>query len=105
MINDNSKVDPRKEKGIRERKTLPPWCYDEFKQVGKDYSDVAEVVKYDATHADFRNLEWENNYILNTLGVKQDDLLIDIGSETGTLANSSCHARGKSLCRVMCQKP
>lgn len=34
-----------------------PWQYDEFKQVGTDYGDKAEVAIYDSSHADFRDMD------------------------------------------------
>ena len=62
------------------------WQYDEFKQVGKDYSEPTEVEIYDATHADFRDQEAESNQVLDTLEIKTNDVLVDFGSGTGTLA-------------------
>jgi ubiquinone/menaquinone biosynthesis C-methylase UbiE len=62
------------------------WQYDEFKQVGKDYSMPTEVEIYDSSHADFRDLEEESNAILEALAVKTNDVLIDFGAGTGTFA-------------------
>ncbi|MEN8140843.1 MAG: class I SAM-dependent methyltransferase [Thermodesulfobacteriota bacterium] len=62
------------------------WQYDEFKQVGKDYADGEEASNYDARHADFRDMEAESNKVLDTLGLKMGDLLIDFGAGTGTFA-------------------
>lgn len=63
-----------------------PWEYDEFKQVGKNYADKAEARNYDARHADFRDIEAEGNRMLDTLGIKKGDELIDFGSGTGAFA-------------------
>lgn len=60
------------------------WQYDEFKQVGTDYNSAAEVEIYDSRHANFRDIEAENNKILAELQIKDGDLLIDFGSGTGT---------------------
>ncbi len=62
------------------------WLYDEFKQVGKDYSLQNEVAMYDSRHSDFRNIEKESNAVLDSLGVGKNDVLIDFGSGTGTFA-------------------
>jgi putative AdoMet-dependent methyltransferase len=62
------------------------WRYDEFKQIGKDYSSKAEVDIYDSSHADFRNIEAESIKVLDSLEIKTSDVLIDFGSGTGTLA-------------------
>lgn len=62
------------------------WQYDEFKQVGTDYSSKAEVEIYDSSHADFRDMEAESIKILDSLEIKGGNVLIDFGSETGTFA-------------------
>ena len=64
----------------------PAWQYDEFKQVGKDYGDQAEVENYDSSHADFRDMEAESNRILAALAVESSDVVIDFGSGTGAFA-------------------
>ena len=62
------------------------WLYDEFKQVGKDYSLRNEVEMYDSSHCDFRDIEKESNAVLDTLGIGEKDIIIDFGSGTGTFA-------------------
>ena len=62
------------------------WQYDEFKQVGKDYSLQAEVEVYDSSHADFRDLDKESSTVLDCLAVGINDVLIDFGAGTGTFA-------------------
>jgi putative AdoMet-dependent methyltransferase len=52
------------------------WQYDEFKQVGKDYSSKAEVDIYDSSHADFRNIEAESIKVLDSLEIKTSDVSI-----------------------------
>ncbi len=62
------------------------WQYDEFKQVGTDYGSKAEVEIYDASHADFRDIETESIKVLDLLEIKEGHRLIDFGSGTGTFA-------------------
>jgi ubiquinone/menaquinone biosynthesis C-methylase UbiE len=62
------------------------WQYNEFKQVGKDYSLPAEVEVYDSSHGDFRDIEAEGQAILDTLAVQPTDVLIEFGTGTGTFA-------------------
>lgn len=62
------------------------WQYDEFKQVGTDYSSQAEVESYDSSHADFRDVVAESIKVLELLEIKESDGLIDFGSGTGTFA-------------------
>lgn len=64
----------------------PSWQYDEFKPVGRDYGSQSEVDVYDSSHADFRDIKTENNRVLDTLGIKRGDTVIDFGSGTGTFA-------------------
>lgn len=62
------------------------WQYDEFKQTGKDYGSRSEVENYDASHADFRDIEAESLRIFDMLKVRETDELIEFGSGTGTFA-------------------
>ena len=50
------------------------WKYDEFKQVGKDYSDEDEVKVYESSHANFRNIKQESLDLIKKLGLKKNDL-------------------------------
>jgi putative AdoMet-dependent methyltransferase len=62
------------------------WQYDEFKQVGRDYSAPAEVALFDSSHSDFRDIAKESRIVLDSLGIGKDNVLIDFGSGTGTFA-------------------
>jgi len=62
------------------------WQYDEFKQVGTDYSSREEVDIYDSRHADFRDIEAESRNILDRFGNNINDVLLDFGSGTCTFA-------------------
>ena len=62
------------------------WLYNEFKQVGKDYSKPTEVSMYDSRHSDFRDIEKESKAVLDTLAIGESDVVIDFGAGTGTFA-------------------
>lgn len=64
----------------------PSWQYDEMQQIGKDYNNLAEVEAYDVRHGRFRNIEKENDDILERLRIQSDDVLIEIGTGTGAFA-------------------
>lgn len=64
--------------------TTPRWQYDEMKQVGIDYSDLAEVERYDARHSRFRDVDKINES--NTLAVQKQHVVMDLGAGTGAFA-------------------
>lgn len=64
----------------------PSWQYDEMKQIGKDYGDLAEVEAYDVRHGKFRNVEKENERILENLCLKPEHIVVDMGTGTGAFA-------------------
>jgi SAM-dependent methyltransferase len=61
---------------------LEAWQYDEFRQMGRDYGNPAEVEIYDSIHAGFRDVEAESNQVLDLLVLASSD----VGSGTGTFA-------------------
>jgi len=67
-------------------KQTPTWQFDEFQQIGRDYTSVEEVRIYDQTHAQFRDIAQEANQALDRLGVSPNQVLLDIGSGTGVFA-------------------
>jgi putative AdoMet-dependent methyltransferase len=64
----------------------PAWQYDEFRQIGTDYGSLAEVEAYDARHAKFRNVEKENDAVLEALRTRPEDSIIEFGTGTGAFA-------------------
>ncbi len=64
----------------------PGWYYNEFKQVGVDYTDLEEVHAYDSRMRKLRNIEKESNSIRDLLGIKNSDSVLEIGTGTGELA-------------------
>ena len=62
------------------------WQYNEFQQVGKDYSLVSEVAVYDESHSKFRDIDKECSAIIEQVQLSKDDILIDFGCGTGVMA-------------------
>lgn len=67
-------------------KKSPAWQYDEFNQVGVDYTDSKEVEAYDLRHAQFRDVDAECTKILGMLGVNPQSVVIELGTGTGAFA-------------------
>lgn len=67
-------------------KKISSWQYDEFKQVGVDYEDPAEVEAYDSRHAQFRDVDAECTSILDALSVTPQSVVIEFGTGTGAFA-------------------
>ena len=49
--------------------TTPEWQWNEMRQVGTDYADVAEVEAYDRRMAGFRDVTKENRSIREMLNL------------------------------------
>jgi ubiquinone/menaquinone biosynthesis C-methylase UbiE len=62
------------------------WDFDEFTQVGTDYSDIKKVEDYDNKMSKFRNYKQEAGLILDTLKVNSNHILLEIGTGTGHFA-------------------
>jgi ubiquinone/menaquinone biosynthesis C-methylase UbiE len=72
----------------------PGWYYDEFKQIGVNYTDIEEVQAYDLRMQKLRDTENEANRIRELLTIKNTDLILEIGTGTGELAlRFSAHCR------------
>lgn len=63
--------------------------FDEFVQVGRDYTSKEEVRIYDETHSQFRDIATEANQALEKMGVRPNQVLLDIGSGTGVFAREA----------------
>jgi len=64
----------------------PPWHWNEFAQVGKDYARPDEAAVYDATHAEFRDVASECAAVLDSLELAPGETLVEFGTGTGELA-------------------
>jgi len=69
------------------------WTYDEFAQTGLDFADPAEVEAYDRRQGD---RDTPNVCLLEELRVKSGDIVVDLGTGTGSLAIA---APRKGACR------
>ncbi len=65
-------------------KSFPAWYYDEFKQVGVDFEDVAQVEAYDRNQTS-STVESEQALVAQ-LGISANHTVIDLGAGTGTFA-------------------
>lgn len=64
----------------------PSWQWDELTQIGTNYEDVAEVQAYDERMAALRDRAAENRRALEMLSVTSEDLVLEVGTGTGTFA-------------------
>lgn len=62
---------------------LPAWYYDEFKQVGVDFEETAQVEAYDRNQKSSIQAE---QALLKQLGISKGHRVIDFGTGTGTFA-------------------
>jgi putative AdoMet-dependent methyltransferase len=65
---------------------LPAWHWNEFNQVGTDYSSPAEVQAYDQRVATTRDIEGENRRAIEWLQLAPEHKLLEIGTGTGSFA-------------------
>jgi putative AdoMet-dependent methyltransferase len=73
-------------------KDRPVWQWDELQQVGVDYSDAAEVERYEARMGEFRDLAAEDAAILAELSLPANSQILEIGTGTGHFAIAAARA-------------
>lgn len=66
--------------------SINDWKYDEFVQIGKDYSNPKESEIYDKSHSDFRDVKKENLDLIKKLKIKASHHVIEFGTGTGEFA-------------------
>ncbi len=62
------------------------WQYDEMQQVGTDYTDEAEVEAYDRKMQKLRDINEETEAIIKSIDLKMDQMILEIGTGTGSFA-------------------
>ncbi|MDK2833383.1 MAG: hypothetical protein PWP14_170 [Methanolobus sp.] len=62
---------------------LPEWYYDEFIQVGTDYTDKEEILHYDRKMQKIRDIGSEAETMLQLIGLQQEERVLEIGCGTG----------------------
>ena len=70
----------------------PAWEWDEIRQVGTDYADVAEVERYDRRMGEFRDFAAEDASILEELALPGPGRVLEIGTGTGHFARAAAKA-------------
>jgi SAM-dependent methyltransferase len=66
-----------------------PWLFNEFKQLTVDFNDPQQVADYDRRQGDGAE---DNRQILADLGLQPGDLVVDLGTGTGSLAVEAARA-------------
>ena len=67
-------------------KSFPGWYFDELQQVGLDYTDIKEVQAYDQRMQKIRDISKEIQEIMAEINVKEEHVILEIGTGTGELA-------------------
>lgn len=70
----------------------PEWQWNEIQQVGTDFTDIAEVERYDRRMSQFRDLAAEDNAILSKLNLSPGARVVEIGTGTGHFALTAARA-------------
>ena len=70
----------------------PVWQWNEIQQVGTDYTDVAEVERYEQRMNEFRDLKAEDEAILAALQLREASDILEIGTGTGHFARAAARA-------------
>lgn len=68
---------------------LPEWQWNEMQQVGTDYTDLAEVERYDQRMGSFRDVEKENRTMLEMLNLPTGSSVLEVGCGTGRFARAA----------------
>lgn len=62
------------------------WLYNEMKQVGTDYADIAQVQAYDSHMQKVQDIRQEITGIIHSLGLTHDQTVLEFGTGTGEFA-------------------
>lgn len=62
---------------------MEPWYYDESRQVGVDFTSEEEVLEYDKKYKSLRNIEAEVEFIIKSVNLNTDSVILEFGTGTG----------------------
>jgi putative AdoMet-dependent methyltransferase len=62
---------------------MEPWYYDEFRQVGLDFSSEEEVREYDKKYKSLRNIDEEADFIATSIKLNTQSTILEFGTGTG----------------------
>lgn len=65
---------------------MKEWYYNEFKQVGVDFTSEEEVRAYDEKYKSVRNLDDEAGFIAQSIKLNAESVILELGTGTGELA-------------------
>jgi len=65
-------------------KEFPDWQYNEFRQIGTNYSEYDNAEAYDGLINQVENDEKESENIVSKIGLNNEQSVIDLGAGTGT---------------------
>lgn len=87
----------------------PDWMWNEMRQVGTDYADIAEVAAYDTRMASFRDVNRENQQNLSLLALAPGSKVLETGCGTGRFVRAGFEIVSKtaapaSFIRYLCRK-
>ncbi len=71
---------------------IPDWQWNEIQQIGTDYSNLSQVEIYDNRMASFRDVNAENQEMLQMLGLAAGSAVLEIGCGTGRFARYAAAA-------------
>jgi ubiquinone/menaquinone biosynthesis C-methylase UbiE len=62
---------------------MEPWYYNEYRQVGLDFTSEEEVRAYDEKYKSLRNFDEEADFIAGSIRLKPESEIIEFGTGTG----------------------
>ncbi len=73
------------------------WEWNEFQQIGTDYTSVDEVAAYDCRMRRMRDIDAENQMILELLKLPENGSVLEIGIGTGAFLRSAAKVCGSCV--------
>jgi putative AdoMet-dependent methyltransferase len=76
----------------------PNWQRNELAQIGTDYTDPAEVARFDARGRQFFDIDTVNRGLVDRLGLTPEHVVLDMGSGTGSFALAAARRCKRVAC-------